>query len=361
MREIEADVGSPPVAEAAGRGVVRDLRLVDCVMVVAGSMIGSGIFIVPADIVRRMGSSGWLLLVWLAATSLIVCCALAYGELAAMMPQVGGQYIYLRETWGPLVGFLFGWSMFLVIQSGTIAAVAVGFARFLGVLVPAVSAGAYLIPPLPLSRGYAVSLSVQQAVAVALIALLTYLNTRGLRTGKVIQNLFTSAKTLALLALVVLGLTLGAKNGAFSSNLAKPWARSAVETVQPGAGLGSTFLLAMVGALFSCGAWNDVSFAGDEIREPRRTLPRALVLGTALVGGLYLLANLAYLSVLPLPAIAHAPEDRVATAAMSALFGTAGGTAMAISRGRRRLWTTRCRRRLWGTARSLRSRPRLGG
>jgi APA family basic amino acid/polyamine antiporter len=300
-------------------------------MIVAGSMIGSGIFIVPGDIARRLGSAGWMLLVWAAAASLIVCAALSYGELAAMMPQVGGQYVYLRESWSPLAGFLFGWSMFLVIQSGTIAAVAVGFARFLGALVPAVSPAAFLVPPIPLSQGYAVSLSVQQAVAIALIALLTYLNTRGLRTGRLIQNLFTSGKALALVALILLGLTLGRNAAALQANFSQAWTARTVETVEPGAGFAATFVLAMVGALFSCGAWNDVSFAAAEIRDPRRTLPRALIAGTAIVGVLYLLVNLAYLVTLPLPAIAHAPDDRVATAAMAVICGPAGGTAMAVA------------------------------
>jgi basic amino acid/polyamine antiporter, APA family len=310
-------------------GFVRGLGLADCVMVVAGSMIGSGIFIVPADIARRMGSAGGLLLVWAAAVSLIVAAAVSYGELAAMMPRVGGQYVYLREIWSPLAGFLFGWSMFLVIQSGTIAAVAVAFARFLGVLVPAVSPSTFLVPPLALSHGYAVSLSVQQAVAIALIALLSYLNTRGLRVGKLIQNLFTSAKTLALLALVGVGLVLGRNAAAVHANFAHPWSSEAGSGVETG--LVATFVLAMVGALFSCGAWNDISFAGDEIQEPGRTLPRALILGTALVGVLYLLTNLSYLVTLPLAALAHAPDDRVATAVIEAILGPAWGTAMALA------------------------------
>ncbi|HEV7518372.1 MAG TPA: APC family permease, partial [Thermoanaerobaculia bacterium] len=209
------------------------------------------------------------------------------------------------------------------------------FARFLGALVPAVSPAAFLVPPIPLSPGYAVSLSVQQAVAIALIALLTYLNTRGLRTGRLIQNLFTSGKILALVALILLGLTLGRNAAAIQANFSNIWTPAskvgAIETVEPGAGWAAAFVLAMVGALFSCGAWNDVSFAAAEIRDPRRTLPRALIAGTVLVGVLYLLVNLAYLVTLPLSAIAHAPDDRVATAAMAVICGPAGGTAMAMA------------------------------
>jgi APA family basic amino acid/polyamine antiporter len=334
-----------PSKDAEG-GFLRGLGLLDCVMIVAGSMIGSGIFIVPADIARRMGSAGWMLLVWAAAIAVIVCAALSYGELAAMFPQVGGQYVYLREIYSPLAGFLFGWSMFLVIQSGTIAAVAVGFARFLGVLVPAVSPATFLVPPILLSHDYALSLSVQQAAALGLIALLTYLNSRGLRTGKLIQNVFTSVKTLALVALILLGLALGRNAGAIGENFRAPWTPRAVETApasgaaglvpdaaadRGGASLAAAFVLAMVGALFSCGAWNDVSFAGAEIQDPRRNLPRAMILGTISVGILYLLANLTYLVTLPMPALAHAPDDRVATAVLEAIFGAPGGTAMAVA------------------------------
>ena len=324
-------------------GFVRGLGLFDSVMMVAGSMIGSGIFIVSADIARKVGSAGWLLAVWAAAGALIVLAAASYGELAGMMPRVGGQYVYLKETYSPLWGFLFAWAMFLVIQSGTIAAVAVGFSRFLGVLVPAVAPDRWLVPPLHLSAGYALSLSTQQAVAIGLIALLTWVNSRGLRVGKGIQNLFTSVKTLALLALIVLGLA-AAPRGVLSANLADLWTPRAVTATAEasamlppaaadagGAGLLAAFCLAMVGALFSSGAWNDVSFAAGEVRDPARTLPRALILGTALVTGLYLLANLAYLAVLPLAEIQAAPDDRVATAALEVLFGPAGATVMAVA------------------------------
>ena len=323
-------------------GLVRGLGLLDSVMMVAGSMIGSGIFIVSADVARKVGAGGWMVAVWAAVALLIVCAAASYGELAGMYPHVGGQYVYLREAYGPLWGFLFGWAMFLVIQTGTIAAVAVGFARFLGVLMPGVSPSAWIVPPLDLSDGYAVSLSTQQLVAVLLIALLTWVNTRGLRVGKAIQNSFTVTKTLALIGLILVGLLLG-RAGVDAGNFADLWTPRDAAPVQPdlfqlppvsaaegGRAVALVFLVAMVGSLFSSGAWNDLSFAAGEVRDPERVLPRALVLGTALVGGLYVLANIAYLRLLPLSGIQNAPDDRVATAALQALWGPAGATVMAV-------------------------------
>src|SRR5919199_523040 len=193
-------------------GFIRGLGLWDSTMIVAGSMIGSGIFIVSADIARQVGSPGWLLVVWIVTGLLTVMAALSYGELAAMMPKAGGQYVYLREAFSPLWGFLYGWTLFLVIQTGTIAAVAVGFARYMGVLVPWVSESNYIIPPVRFG-GYALSLSTAQLVGLAMIALLTFMNTRGLRIGKIVQNVFTTAKTGALFALIVLGLVVGLRAG----------------------------------------------------------------------------------------------------------------------------------------------------
>ena len=190
-------------------GFIRDLGLWDSTMIVAGSMIGSGIFIVSADISRQVGSAGGLLATWLITGLLTVAAALSYGELAAMMPRAGGQYVYLREAWSPMWGFLYGWTLFLVIQTGTIAAVAVGFARYLGVLVPSISPTRWIIAPINLSRGYAVSLSTQQLLGVLLILALTWINTRGLRLGKLIQNTFTGAKTLSLIGLILLGVVVG--------------------------------------------------------------------------------------------------------------------------------------------------------
>jgi len=201
-------------------GFRRELGLLDSTMIVAGSMIGSGIYIVSADIARLTGSPGGLLLTWILTGALTVAAALSYGELAAMMPRAGGQYVYLREAYSPLWGFLYGWTLFLVIQSGTIAAVSIGFARFLGVLVPAVSPSAWIVAPIDLSSSYAVSLSMQQLAGIAMVAALTYLNTRGVQLGKAIQNTFTSAKTLSLVALGALALLIGQHGAAVVQNVA---------------------------------------------------------------------------------------------------------------------------------------------
>ena len=313
-------------------------------MIVAGSMIGSGIFIVPADIARQVGSSGWLLMVWVVTGLLTVAAALSYGELAAMMPHAGGQYVYLREAYSPLWGFLYGWTLFLVIQTGTIAAVAVGFARFLGVLVPAISPTSWIVPPIDLSRNYAVSLSVQQLVGILLIAFLTFLNTRGIHLGKLIQNTFTSAKTLSLLALVVVGIFVGRSAGAVHANFTDMWTPRDAVPIQPdfawipgtvataGAfGLFVAVCVSQVGSLFSADAWNNITFTAGEVKEPRKNIPLSLAFGTMLVIGLYILANVAYLCTLPLHAIQNAPDDRVATAALSVVFGPAGAGIMAVA------------------------------
>lgn len=323
------------------RGFVRELGLLDSVMIVAGSMIGSGIFIVSANVARHLGSPGGLLLAWVVSGLMVTVAAASYGELAAMMPRVGGQYVYLREAYSPLLGFLYGWTLFLVIQTGTIAAVAVAFASFLAVLVPGLSSSAWIVPPIDISEGYAVSLSAQQLVAVLLIVLLTFANTRGVRIGKLIQNSFTWAKTLALLALIVLGILAGR---AWAENADGFWTPRDVITVTPdlagappvtategGFALIVVFLLALVGPLFSASAWNDVTFAAAEVRDPRRNLPVALGLGVALVSLLYVLANVAYVRALPVEAIASAPENRVGTAALAAILGGGGAAIMAVA------------------------------
>jgi basic amino acid/polyamine antiporter, APA family len=323
---------------------VQGLGLWDSTMIVAGSMIGSGIFIVSAGISRQVGSGGWLLLVWLVTGVLTVTAALSYGELAAMMPQAGGQYIYLREAYSPLWGFLYGWALFLVIQTGTIAAVAVAFARFLGVLAPSVSATNYLVAPINLSSGYAISLSTQQLVGIVVIVLLTIINTRGLNLGKTIQNIFTSAKTLSLLALIVVGLTIGLHADAIKTNFAHFWSSQGTTPIKPDFeflptvdsatsifGLFIAFCVAQVGSLFSADAWNNITFTAGEVKNPRRNIPLSLVAGTGLVITLYLLANLAYLCVLPLENIKHAQDDRVATAAIETIFHGAGPAIMAVA------------------------------
>ncbi len=331
-------------ADAPEGSFLRGLGLMDSTMLVAGSMIGSGIFIVSADIARQLGSTGWLLVAWLVTGALTIGAALSYGELAAMMPRAGGQYVYLREAYGPLWGFLYGWTLFLVIQTGTIAAVAVAFARYLGVLLPSVSASVWIIPPVNLSASYALSLSTQQLVAIAIVVLLTFLNTRGLRLGKIIQNLFTSAKTLSLAALIVVGFFIGRNSEVINSNFANLWTPHNVSTVQPdfrwlpaaaatgGAfGFFVAFCVAQVGSLFSSDAWNNVTFTAGEVRNPRRNLPLSLALGTGLVTLLYLLANVAYLFLLRLEQIQHAPDDRVATVAIETVFHGAGPLIMAVA------------------------------
>ncbi|HXO21062.1 MAG TPA: amino acid permease [Thermoanaerobaculia bacterium] len=332
------------LAEDGAGGFVRELGALDSTMIVAGSMIGSGIFIVSADIARQVGSAGWLLLVWVVTGLLTVAAALSYGELAAMMPKAGGQYVYLREAFSPLAGFLYGWTLFLVIQSGTIAAVAVGFSRFLGVLVPAVSPTAWIVPPIDISRSYAVSLSMQQLVGILLIIALTLVNTRGIRLGKLIQNTFTTAKTLSLAALIILGVFVGRNAQAVAANFHDLWTPQNVSLIRPdlpglpavsaaaGAlGLLVAFCVSQVGSLFSSDAWNNITFTAGEVKDPRRNIPLSLAAGTALVTGLYVLANLAYLSTLPLAAIQTAADDRVATAALSVIFGPVGASMMAVA------------------------------
>jgi APA family basic amino acid/polyamine antiporter len=303
----------------------RALGLVDATALVAGSMIGSGIFIVSAQMTRELGSAGWLLAVWTLAGTMTVVAAALYGNLVARFPRAGGQYVYLREAFGPFVGFLYGWTLFLVIQTGTIAAVAVAFARFTAVLLPRLD-GAVLVP----------GLSVERALAIALVALLTAANCRGVEVGKAIQNVFTLAKIAALVA--VIALCAAAGGGMLAANLAAPFTRAPSADLPLAAAIGS----AMVGALFSADAWNNVTFAAEEVRDPERTIPRALVAGTALVIAIYLAANVAYLLVLPAlgtpdaadplgRGIAYAARDRVGTAVMEVLLGRAGVVAMALA------------------------------
>ncbi|HVG06580.1 MAG TPA: amino acid permease [Thermoanaerobaculia bacterium] len=340
----ETLAATPSRTEEETTGFVRELGFMDSTMIVAGSMIGSGIFIVPAEISRQVGSGGWLLMVWVVTGLLTIAAALSYGELASMMPKAGGQYVYLREAYSPLWGFLYGWTLFLVIQTGTIAAVAVGFARFLGVLFPSISPTTWVVPPIDLTDSYALSLSVQQLVAILLLIFLTWLNTRGIRLGKMIQNTFTSAKTLSLLLLILVGVLIGRNAGAIAANFGDLWTPRDVVTIEPGIssapavaasmgafGLFIAFCVAQVGSLFSADAWNNITFTAGEVKNPKRNIPLSLAAGTCLVIVLYLLANLAYLCVLPLNAIQNAPDDRVATAALQAIFGPVGASIMAVA------------------------------
>lgn len=326
-------------APSSSRGLVRALGPVDATMIVIGSMIGSGIFITSAESSRLSGAPGWLLLAWGIAGLLTITGALCCSELATMMPRAGGVYIFLREAYGHSIGFLYGWTLFLVIQTGTIAAVAIAFAKFLGVFVAAVSPENYLVAPISFGS-YAISLSTEQLVAIGLIALLTWTNTRGLEIGKIVQNTFTFAKTAALAAVVVIGLSLGwkASSAALSSAWWNSWANGwSPQTAQPGltiaGGLGLALLFgkSMVGPLFAQTAWTNVTFIGSEIRDPGKNLVRALVIGCGVVVVLYLLANLAYIAVLPFPEIEHAPQNRVAVAMMRAIFGPVGAMCMAAA------------------------------
>jgi len=315
----------------------RQLGLLDSTMIVIGSMIGSGIFIVPAEITRQVGSPGWLLVVWLLTGFLTVTGALSYGELAAMMPRAGGQYVYLREAFSPLWGFLYGWTLFMVIQTGTVAAVAVGFARFTGVLAGGISETSYIIPPVHITTGYAVSLSTAQLLGVIVIALLTFTNSRGLQYGKIVQNIFTTAKTAGVVGLIILGLALGWNSAAITENFGNLWTPRGFDDIVPGLGAATMFGLfvaicvSQTGSLFSADAWNNITFTAGEVINPKRNIPLSLGLGTGIVIAMYLLANLAYLVTLPLPAIQHAASDRVATATLQHVFPGAGAAMMAIA------------------------------
>lgn len=323
-------------------GFKRELRLLDATMIVVGSMIGSGIFIVSADIARTVGGGGYLLLVWLITGIITVVGALSYGELAGMFPRAGGQYSFLRESYNPFVAFLYGWTFFAVIQTGTIAAVGVAFAKY----------SAVLFPPLdgPIAHVGAVRVTGAQALAIASILALTFFNTKGIRGGKLLQDAFTFAKVAALVGVIVLGISVGRNAEAVATNLSTFWSATwtHVETgrivgveVLSGGALIAALGAAMVGSLFSSDAWNNITFTAAEVVEPRRTIPRSLVLGTATVVILYLLANIAYMCVLPVQGtpeaegiagrgIQFATEDRVATAAASQLFGPSASAVMAV-------------------------------
>jgi basic amino acid/polyamine antiporter, APA family len=329
-------------------GFVRAIGLFDGTMIVVGSMIGSGIFIVAADIARQTGSAGGLLVTWILTGVLTIAAALSYGELAALFPHAGGQYVYLREAFSPLWGFLYGWTLFLVIQTGTIAAVAIGFARYLGVLFPKISPNTWIIPPLNFSSRFAISLSVQQFVALLMVIFLTFLNTRGVRLGKWIQNIFTSAKMLSLLGLIFLCIFVARNASAIADNFSHFWAVRNASTITPGVGFLRGLLptvtaasgwyglllalaVAQVGSLFSADAWNNIGFTAAEVRNPKRDVALSMAFGTIIVISLYCLANLAYLFALPLNQIQNAPDDRVATAALSAIFGAKGAAMMAVA------------------------------
>ncbi|MGH9946752.1 MAG: APC family permease [Pyrinomonadaceae bacterium] len=322
-------------------GFIRGLGLLDSTMIVAGSMIGSGIYIVSADIARQVGSPGWLLVVWLITGFLTIVGALSYGELAAMMPRAGGQYVYLREAYSPFWGFLYGWTLFLVIQTATIAAVAVGFGRYSGILIPWISETNYLIEPFRIgSSSYAFSLSTAQLVGVLMIALLTWMNTRGLKLGKLIQNTFTFAKTATLIALIVLGVLVGliSHPEVAAANFGDMWTvRGNLQDVGHGLtaalpfGLFVGICVAQTNSLFSSDAWNNITFTAGEVKDPKRNIPLALFFGAGGVILLYLLANVSYLVTLPFEAIQTVTSDRVASATAEVIFPGAGAVIMAVA------------------------------
>ncbi len=315
----------------------RGLGLFDSTMVVIGVMVGSGIFIVSAEMSRQIGSAGWLLVAWVITGLLTVTGALSYGELAAMMPKAGGMYIYLREAFSPLWGFLYGWTFWTVIQTGTIAAVAIAFARFTGVLFPNISETHYLIQPIALGDHYAVSLSTAQLLAIAVIVALAIGNGLGLKYGKIITNVFTVAKLGALGALVLLGLTVCANRAAVHANFDHPWAAQSVASVGKGLtaatgfGMWVALCISQTGSLFSADSWHDITFVAGEVKNPRRNLPLALLIGTGAVIVLYLLCNVAYLTSLSMSAIQTAPSDRVATAVLRTIFPRFGASLMAAA------------------------------
>ncbi|MCX7987351.1 MAG: amino acid permease [Bacteroidales bacterium] len=312
----------------------KSLNIWDSTAIVAGSMIGSGIFIVSADIARQVGSPGWLLVVWLITGIMTVFAAVSYGELASMMPKAGGIYIYLREAYSPLVGFLYGWSLFLVIQTGTIAAVAMAFAKYAGVIFPWISESNWLI-----SSGF-IKINSTQLIAVLSILILTYINSRGIEEGKNVQNLFTYAKILILILFIVVGMFFADFKNFEGFWQASQW-RGEQQIPIGGLTLLTAIGIAMVGALFSADAWYDVTYTSSEVKKPRKTIARSLILGTTIVSLLYLLINVVYIGILPVNGtpdgvsvaergIQFASEDRVATAVMYQILGQSAAVIMAI-------------------------------
>ena len=333
----------------------RSLGLIDATMIVAGSMIGSGIFIVSCDMARAVGSAGYLILLWIITGIITVMAALSYGELAGMMPKAGGQFVYIQRAFGNLTSFLYGWTVFTVISTGVIAAVAVAFMKYSAIFFPSLNNEILVVSFSPLSFGKGAggeadfAITIGQIYAIASIVLLTFINTRGVNSGKMIQTVFTSAKLLALFALIILGIGIGLKHDTLAQNFSHAWEASTttfkdgVITIVPIAGIallgamGST----IINSLFSADAWNNVTFIAGEIKEPKKNIPKSLFLGTLIVTVIYVLANVAYLSLLPLkgdPAatnaigmgIQFATNDRVGSAAASMIFGD---TALFIMAG----------------------------
>ena len=306
------------------------LGLFDATMIVAGSMIGSGIFIVSADITRNVGSAGWLVAVWLITGFMTLTAAMSYGELSAMFPKAGGQYVYLKESYNPLVGFLYGWSFFAVIQTGTIAAVGVAFSKFAGYFFPALE----MKPENILMDLGWLKIYPAQLLSIVLIILLTYTNTKGVKGGKWIQNVFTTTKLLSLFGLIIAGFIFF-KPDVWNANWTSAWDMKALTnnggiTAVIGAGVLGAIAASMVGSIFSSDAWNNVTFIAGEVKNPKRNIGLSLFLGTLIVTIIYVCANLMYLAVLPLHDIAFAQQDRVAVAASNSMFGSAGTYIIAV-------------------------------
>jgi len=306
----------------------KKLKLWDAVMIVMGSMIGSGIFIVSADIMRNLGSGYWLIVVWLITTVMTVAAAISYGELSAMFPKAGGQYTYITEIFGKPMGFLYGWGMFTVIQTGTIAAVAVAFGKFTAYLVPSLNDAA------PIFQSGEFQITWIQILAIVVILFLTFVNTKGVQFGKILQNVFTSSKIIALLGLIILGFILIDKSN-WSSNMSFGWdafqnLKNTEWTGISGATILGGIAAAMVGSVFSSVAWENVTFISGEIENPKKNVVKAMILGTSAVMILYLLVNFVYLNALDRDSIAFAANDRVAVSAAEKMFGNAGTIIIAV-------------------------------
>ena len=314
----------------------RELGLLDATLLVAGSMIGSGIFIVSSDMLKDVGSAGWLILVWLITGLMTLIAAISYGELSGMFPKAGGQYVYLKEAYNPLVGFLYGWSFFTVIQTGTIAAVAVAFGKFLGYLNEDFGDSNTLIQATETFR-----ISAAQVVGIVLIIFLTYINTRGIKTGKVIQTVFTSTKLIALFALIIFGF-LAANTDVWNHNWLDAWTmKQHVSRIDGNSAENSwvnltgltilgAFAAAMVGSIFSSDAWNNVTFIAGEVRNPQRNIGLSLFLGTLIVTLIYVAANVMYIAVLPIEQLAFAKDNRIALSVANEIFGSLGTTLIAL-------------------------------
>lgn len=343
-------------SENANPELVKGLGLTSATTLVMGSMIGSGIFIVSAEIAREVNSPGLLIMAWAVTGFMTIVGALSYGELAAMMPRAGGMYVYLRESLGPLWGFLYGWTLFLVIQTGTVAAVGVAFGKFMGHFYPQIAADNWLLGPLHVAvwkpfgiplGGMDMGLNTQNLMGVIVVVLLTVINIFGIRAGAAVQNVFTIAKTFALLALILAGIFVGRNPQAIAANFTDFWRLSALHSASgtplgPFVGVLTILAVAQVGSLFSADSWHDVTFTAGEVKNPKRNLPLSLFLGTGIVILLYIAANFIYLSVLPLNGdpngtsvmargIKYATDDRVATAVLQQMFGGSGAGLMAVA------------------------------